>query len=73
MCLVAIRGHALEARFAARRRHELESLGRRRRPGLVRRERLLHYCCTATLASAASAAALRPNGSKEISQIVFVA
>ena len=34
-------GYALEARLTARRRHQLEPLGRRGRPGLVRRERLL--------------------------------
>ncbi|KOO35429.1 hypothetical protein Ctob_010389, partial [Chrysochromulina tobinii] len=32
--------HALEARLTARRRHQLEPLGRRGRPGLVRCERL---------------------------------
>ncbi|KOO22230.1 hypothetical protein Ctob_005405 [Chrysochromulina tobinii] len=32
-------GHALEARLIARGRHQLEPLGRRGRPGLVRRER----------------------------------
>ena len=36
-------GHALEARLTSRRRHQLKALGRRRRPGLVRRERLRRY------------------------------
>ena len=38
LVLAAVFGHALEARLTFRRRHKLEALGRRRRPGLVRRE-----------------------------------
>ena len=35
--------HAPKARLTARRRHELEPLGRRGRPGLIRRERLWRF------------------------------